>query len=126
MEWPVMILFTHLEEMILFMGGAGDDDLYGENENDLIQGMDGDDWIFGGYNNDTLYGGNGNDLIYVDNSDGTGLGQDRLIGGPGADSLAGGADNDWYLFTFGSDGIDRIYESSGDYDKIIVSNITIT
>jgi Ca2+-binding RTX toxin-like protein len=107
-------------------GGAGNDIIFGENENDLIYGQDGNDGLVGGENNDTIYGGNGDDLIYGDNADGSGTGQDRLIGGPGTDELHGGAGNDFYLFTFGTDGIDYIYEQSGDYDKLILSNITLS
>lgn len=104
-------------------GGAGDDDLYGQNENDLIYGQDGSDWMVGGENNDTLSGGNGRDFIFGDYDDGSGIGTDRLSGGAGDDDLYGGGASDYYIFNFGTDGADYIYESSGDYDTLII-NIT--
>lgn len=82
-------------------GGIGDDtikdswgnnELYGEGGNDVINGGMGDDLIHGGDGNDTLAGGWGVNTIYGD------AGDDQLIAsGPfTADILTGGTGNDTY------------------------------
>ncbi|WP_167240169.1 putative Ig domain-containing protein [Massilia genomosp. 1] len=75
---------------------AGDDELWGDDTAnrldggagfDVIQGAAGDDTLNGGADNDVLHGGEGNDL---------------LDGGAGNDRLRGGRGNDVYLFGKGS------------------------
>jgi hypothetical protein len=58
---------------------------------DLVFGQDDDDTIRGGGGADTLDGGIDDDSIFGD------AGQDDLIGGQGADTMFGGADRDEFL-----------------------------
>ena len=107
--------------------GGGDADLiYGYYGADILAGNDGSDVIYGESDNDTLYGYNGDDTLYGD-GDGTydaGIGRDVLSGGAGNDFLNGGGDNDLYIFNFTYDGIDRIGDSSGEYDQLTVAGVT--
>lgn len=61
------------------IGGAHWNEMYGDDGNDLLQGMGGDDEIDGGDGDDTLEGGDG---------------WDWLIGGAGDNSIDGGAGED--------------------------------
>lgn len=102
-------------------GGAGNDRIYGNNEDDIISGGSGNDVLYGGYNNDTIYGNDGNDYIYGDGSGA--LGSDVIAGGAGIDSLEGGDYNDTYIFNFGGDGVDLVYDSSGEYDTLQIGGV---
>lgn len=78
-------------------GLDGNDSLYGNSNNDVLNGDAGDDFALGGQGNDTLNGGDGADRLRgEDNSDtlNGGAGIDLLFGGLGNDVLNGGADND--------------------------------
>ncbi|MFD5515797.1 calcium-binding protein [Streptomyces sp. NPDC127066] len=77
-------------------GGTGNDsltgtstahqnDLYGDDGNDVIHAGAGADFVYGGRGNDKLYGDSGNDTIYGN------TGNDLLHGGAGTDKLSGGA-----------------------------------
>ncbi|MDJ0933205.1 M10 family metallopeptidase C-terminal domain-containing protein [Breoghania sp.] len=77
------------------VGGAGQDD---------ITGNDADNWLYGNGAADALSGGIGNDV---------------LDGGTGADQLDGGAGTDWVVYTGSSSAIDvnledGLSESGGD------------
>ncbi|WP_310599361.1 calcium-binding protein, partial [Desulfobulbus sp.] len=93
-------------------GGDGNDKLYGDNGdlsgsgNDYLDGGAGDDQLAGLGGNDTLYGNDGADNLWG------GDGNDILVGGTGDDSLAGEDGDDTYVFNLG-DGVDTIFESSG-------------
>ena len=63
-------------------GGAGNDVIFGEDDDDNITGGTGNDSLDGGIDDDTLSGGDG---------------EDTLIGGQGADSMSGGLGNDTFL-----------------------------
>jgi VCBS repeat-containing protein len=89
------------------LGLGGNDRLFGNNGNDILTGGDGNDSLFGGNGTDTLLGDNGNDL---------------LDGGNGADIVTGGAGSDRFVltatagrdtFTDFADTIDRIALSGG-------------
>ena len=69
-------------------GGEGDDYINGNRGDDKLSGSRGNDTINGGKNDDILYGGIGNDRINGDK------GEDTLIGGEGNDSLNGGQGDD--------------------------------
>jgi len=121
-------------------GGAGPDNLTGNNDNDNIVGGGGNDTIDGGAGNDRLDGSSGNDTIA------TGPGTDIVSGGDGNDSLTanggdavinGDAGNDTivggagYNTLDGDDGNDVIFSllggaqiigGAGD-DKITVANL---
>lgn len=88
------------------IGGAGDDDLRGGKQNDLIYGdyqyyetWKGNDILNGGAGNDTIYGQLGNDTILGGAGDDTIVGdvdfkngKDKIIGGLGADAIEFGYD----------------------------------
>ena len=78
-------------------GGKGDDNLYGYSGDDLLKGGEGDDSLDGGEGADTLEGNAGND--YLSGEKGAdilkgGEGNDELDGGEGSDILNGGAGDD--------------------------------
>lgn len=77
-----------------------DDQLFGNNKGNRIEGRNGDDFLYGQDGNDTLIGDNGNDQLYGD------AGDDRLIGGKGNDQLYGGVGNDWLSDVEGSNSFD--------------------
>lgn len=60
---------------------AGNDIFVGDENDDIVNGLDGNDTITGGIGDDTLNGGDGNDLLTG------GLGADALIGGEGIDRV---------------------------------------
>ena len=110
----------------VILGGFGDDGIFGDDGNDIIDGGDGADGIDGGSGNDVLSGGAGDDNIVgaggVDTVDGN-AGRDTLDGGEGDDLLRGGDDDDVYRVTLGS-GSDRIEDSGGDGDRIVVTGVS--
>ena len=69
-------------------GGAGDDRIYGGNDDDILDGGDGDDRLYGRGGDDSIEGGAGSDLLVGD------AGDDDLAGGDGADRINGGAGTD--------------------------------
>ncbi len=87
-------------------GGAGNDDLRGNNidnvinggaGDDILSGVDGNDTLNGGTGNNTLDGGAGNDILNGGTGTDTlkgGMGDDQLNGSDGNDNLAGGQGND--------------------------------
>ena len=85
------------------VGGAGEDECYGDN---------GIDYITAGSANDTVYGGPGGDDIEGNNN------ADRLHGGPGADDLYGEAGNDTYCSGADAD-YDRLRESPVGTDDLL-------
>ena len=114
-------------------GGAGNDVLMGDADNDVLDGGDGDDKLYAETGNDVLRGGEGNDSL----SGGTG--DDTLDGGAGDDSLVGGTTifysnyyyhglsgdgNDTYLFGRDS-GHDTIHDpdtTAGNVDTILLNS----
>ncbi len=138
-EYEVPIFFS-VENAI---GSSGDDSLNGGAASNLLKGNDGDDFITGEAGNDVLHGGNGNDVIDGDKdphssikyvgrdriSGGSGndqiygnAGKDRIRGddgddiiggGSGADLLRGGTGADTFVFSFPTDGPDKI----ADFDR---------
>lgn len=96
-------------------GYGGNDTIWGNSNNDYIDGGDDNDYLYGWSGNDTLWGGNGNDSL-----DGA-SGNDKLYGESGNDTLLGVSGND---FLSGGDGNDRLtgsksisYESY-EYDTL--------
>ncbi len=86
-------------------GGAGNDNIYGNGGEDILLGGDGNDRIFGSSSNDYIDGGAGNDTVY-----GNG-GEDVLLGGDGNDLVFGGSQAD---LIEGGAGDDIIYGNGGD------------
>lgn len=92
-------------------GGAGNDFIWSNREDDTVFGGAGNDYIDGYHGHDRLYGGAGEDTI-----DG-GKGHDVIHGGDGHDVLAGGSDNDTI---YGGGGNDTIF--GGSEDDVIHGN----
>jgi len=105
---------TNLLALVDSNEAAGDDMIYGGDDNDTVEGGAGDDTIHGGNGNDTLDGGVDKDTIFgnagVDTVDG-GSGDDIIHGGDGNDILNGGADEDTI---YGDAGVDEVYGEAGD------------
>ncbi|HEY9778808.1 MAG TPA: calcium-binding protein [Leptolyngbyaceae cyanobacterium] len=116
----------------MLTGGAGDDDLYGQNGRDMLDGGDGIDLLQGGNGNDTLNGGKGDDVLYGQNANDSpdpnvedndilngGDGNDYLSGQSGNDTLNGGNGDDTAEGGFGNDiingdnGVDLLYGDDG-------------
>ena len=90
-----------------FSALGGDDEIYGNWRNNIIDGGEGNDMLRGDQGDDTLIGGGGDDKLYGDEDN------DILIGGTGNDILIGGAGNDTYIFNRG-DGSDTVEDYSGN------------
>jgi Ca2+-binding RTX toxin-like protein len=89
-------LFGEADEDTL-QGGAGNDLLVGGDDDDSISGGDGDDRLRGGSGDDTMLGEAGDDLLLGGAGDDLmqgGIGSDALEGGRGADRLEGGGGDD--------------------------------
>ena len=73
-------------------GGDGEDIIFGNEENDIIDGGTGDDLLMGDEHNDMIKGDLGADVIYgqlgVDTIDGIDGEEDLVIGGPDADACS--------------------------------------
>ncbi len=108
-------------------GGNHEDHLYGMGGNDILDGGKGADYIEGGTNNDTedefdgIYG----DALYG------GIGKDTLIGGAGKDYLSGGEENDVLIGgllkknedgKYEDDDKQDLLEGDGGFDTYIVGN----
>ena len=101
----------------VLVGSAGDDELYGSGGDDVLVGGyggnsdSGNDTLAGGAGDDFLHGGGGTDLLHG------GEGDDFLYGGWGTDGLHGGEGADTFAFdefsgdtliTDFTDGVDKI------------------
>lgn len=103
-------------------GRGGNDRLIGRGGGDDIYGEDGDDILVGGGGGDDLFGGNGNDILRG------GSGQDDLRGGLGKDILLGGGDRDTFVLEENGndiirdflDGVDEIGITGGlEFDDLM-------
>ena len=115
------------------MGGAGNDDIHGRTEDDILNGNEGHDTMMGGDGRDVIDGAAGHDDIWGDaghdllrGGDGDDrlcgrAGKDTLDGGAGNDTLWGGANPDVFLFSgaFGDD-IVRGYGNGGKFEDTFV------
>lgn len=90
---------------VSLLGGAGNDQIYGNDAGNGIYGEDGNDFLYGYGGNDVIVGGAGNDLIDGMN------GSDIMVGGAGADTFV--------INTYGAD-IDYILDFEHGIDKIQV------
>jgi Ca2+-binding RTX toxin-like protein len=118
-------------------GGAGPDDLSGDDAANTIGGGLGDDAIRGAGGNDTLTGDQGRDAVSGDSGNDTlfaghdysgdpsanslngGTGRDSLVGGEGKDHLDGGSGGDWLLGQGGAD----VYDArDGEFDWVACQN----
>ena len=87
------------------------DDIAGGAGNDIIYGRDDDDRVHGDGGNDTLYGGNDDDTLTGD------AGNDLLDGGQGFDALIGGGDRDTFVNVGAGDSVDGS-GTGDDYDTL--------
>ncbi|WP_224770990.1 calcium-binding protein [Pseudomonas sp. FEN] len=105
---------SDLKRLSLAVASEAADTLYGDESDELLEGLGGNDQLYGLAGNDVLKGGAGDDML-----DG-GMGLDTLDGGVGNDTLYGGSGNDTYLFQRGG-GQDSIFDrdwTSGNVDVI--------
>lgn len=119
-------------DVLIGIGGSGDDTIYGGDGGDVltggsgadtVYGGEGDDWIRGGSGNDTIEGGAGDDIIGGDAGDDTiygGAGDDIIIESGGDDTLTGGEGADTFAFVPGH-GDDTITDFDGTEDRIDLS-----
>ncbi|MGF1673974.1 MAG: hypothetical protein ACFCUV_09855, partial [Rivularia sp. (in: cyanobacteria)] len=80
----------------ILRGGAGDDELFAY-QNDQLYGDAGDDFLYSdGEGNNTLDGGEGNDEIFPDRNDivDGGIGDDIIFAGRGGNTFTGGLGKD--------------------------------
>ncbi|WP_267868521.1 calcium-binding protein [Nostoc sp. CHAB 5836] len=96
-------------ERLNISGTQYDDNIVGSNGNDTLSASAGYYWIYGDNDNDTIDGGKGDDML----SGGHGDGNDSLIGGDGTDTFAFG-----YGF---DQKIDTIYDFNATNELIQVS-----
>ncbi|MFA7083614.1 MAG: hypothetical protein WC141_03655, partial [Arcobacteraceae bacterium] len=75
----------------IMYGNSQNNVLNGHNGNDIIYGIGGNNIIRGGNDHDTIYGGTGNDTIYGD------AGNDIIDGGGGANIIHGYSVYNWNL-----------------------------
>jgi Ca2+-binding RTX toxin-like protein len=78
-------------------GGAGDDTIFGRDDDDTIDGGAGNDLIDGGIDEDSILGGTGNDTI---------------TGSQGADTATGGDDRDVFIIPTQIAGIGDVIDGS--------------
>nr|WP_321483046.1 hypothetical protein [uncultured Cohaesibacter sp.] len=90
---------------VVYIGGQGDDKIYGSAGNDIILGNEGEDKIDGGKGDDQLHGGIDNDEING------GEGSDIIWGDVGNDTIYANAPN---AYTENPDVTDTIYGGLGD------------
>ncbi|MEA5521669.1 Ig-like domain-containing protein [Limnoraphis robusta] len=86
-----------LEGNDLISGSSGDDSLFGFEGNDTLYGNEGNDTLFGNQNSDLLIGWGGEDWLFGGKEGDIiedGTGEDEVFGNLGDDLLRGGADND--------------------------------
>lgn len=89
-----------------YIGGAGQDQVYGNSMANVIVGGDGNDILYGGGGDDKIYAGAGNDVM--DGGDGHNIlygstGNDKIYGGAAGSKLIGGSGNDTIVGGAGSD-----------------------
>ncbi len=95
-------------------GGSGNDTIDGQIDDDLIRGGAGDDSLLGGQGNDSIDGGTGDDYLEGGVGNDTLRGnrnEDTIIGGDGDDVLDGGGEND---LLEGGAGDDNLQGALGD------------
>jgi Ca2+-binding RTX toxin-like protein len=91
-----------------FVGGPGNDTVFGERGNDILRGGPGNDRLYGGIGDDILEGGPGNDFLSG------GFGADSIDGGEGSDFVRGDATVDTIVDTGTAPGdIDTLSYATG-------------
>ncbi|NBD29475.1 MAG: type I secretion protein [Alphaproteobacteria bacterium] len=107
-------------------GGAGDDAIFGADDDDTLFGGTGDDTLDGGVDDDELYGDDGADTLTGGQGEDSlygGLGDDLFLGGNGGDNAVGGEDpdldgdgqsDDWDVLDLTGSNVDYIDYMPGD------------
>ena len=98
----------------------GDDDinvLRGNDGNDILKGYGGADTLYGGNHHDDLYGMDGVDILYGEE------GNDTLNGGDGADIMNGGLGNDEFIV---DDVNDVVVEGSFQGNDVVYASTSWT
>lgn len=89
-----------VKNFVNVIGTSQDDEIFGDNNNNILDGGAGNDSVFGLGGDDTVRGGTGDDVIGGGNNKNTIFisrfsdGNDSLEGGSGDDTLIGGTGND--------------------------------
>ena len=96
------------------MAAAVNDEIRGDDGDDILRGDGGEDILFGGLGGDTINGGAGDDELYGEDGDnqlrGDG-GNDLIVGGSGIDTINGGIGDDEI---YGDDNNDILRGEAGD------------
>ncbi|MFH7028711.1 MAG: hypothetical protein ACHBN1_25785 [Heteroscytonema crispum UTEX LB 1556] len=87
------------------VGTPGNDNLFGGNGDDVIDGLAGNDNIYGGEGNNILLGGAGDDTLFA------GTGNDQFDGGEGNNTFYGGEGKNIFIAGAGND---VAYAGTGD------------
>lgn len=86
--------------------GSGNDQLYGNGSDDLLNGNQGQDSVYGGSGNDSVFGGKDNDFVQgnqgLDFVNGN-IGNDTVLGGRDNDTIRGGQNEDYVNGNRGDD-----------------------
>jgi Ca2+-binding RTX toxin-like protein len=90
---------TGARHVWMYVGGAGDDQITGNSNDNVLAGGGGADTIDGGMGKDILVGGDGEDTLKG------GLGDDIIIGGADADTIEGGEGFDIASYAGSSGGV---------------------
>lgn len=101
---------------VIFFGDAGDDTLWGDYGNDLLDGGTDNDSIRGYWGDDLIIGGDGNDHLEG------GAGKDWIVGGEGADTFvfkAGLEEDDVADFEVGIDTLEFFDQGSMNFATLI-------
>lgn len=121
-----------VQNFVNVIGTSQDDEIFGDNNNNILDGGAGNDTVFGLNGDDTLRGGSGNDLIGGGNNSKFLIslfsdGNDSLEGGSGNDTLIGGTGNDTLIgvdsksFNPGRNEID-ILSGGADADTFVLGD----
>jgi serralysin len=92
------------------LGSTHPDLLFGNDDENVLEGGDDNDQIFGRGGNDTLRGDDNADWLYG------GANDDYLSGGFGADAMWGGTENDQYVV---DEAGDSVIEFAGEGDDVV-------
>jgi len=99
-------------------GGAGDDWIFGTNNNDILIGGLGDDIIYGGEGNDVIYGDAGDDHITL------GSGDNMVYAGSGDNYLTSGSGHNTFVFKAGNEEDTNTIYNFDNNDKIRIDSVT--
>ena len=98
------------------MGTDFNDRIFGNNDDNLIDGGSGNDSLFGRNGADTIHGGQGDDLISA------GAHNDIINGDAGNDRLYTGTGNDIVVFETSESGNDTVYDFVLGLDRILIDD----